>query len=392
MSKLVKYSLPRHTNLAKQTTRYGAAIIDIAIGLLLGLILFYGCFNLIFSNTMNNKNYSNLYSWELYSHLVYYDEATKSNKIYSSTEDYLVYEVPVQYYYLNYVTGVNIEVPSGGDTSHPEKYASLVYDKELTLSDGSKVLPKDYYTMEWFNINVLGIKGDKPESEQNSSFFTYKTDSSGNYIKNELGVPKSKRYDTNKSTVVEITKTDLASYFSEQYQEAYSHYSSLPFVSALTTEVNFINTVELMLSVTLSGLITYVIIPLFFKNGETLGKKIFKLGLANLEGYRYKKHQLLLRFIPFFITCVALTFIPATTLYFDFIIIAVMLLVSFGITMASPKKCAMHDYVARTIVIDTKTSIIFDNMILEEEYLKKEDKLEDEIIMGGEEPEISYEK
>ena len=62
--------------------------------------------------------------------------------------------------------------------------------------------------------------------------------------------------------------------------------------------------------------------------------------------------------------------------------------------MASPKKASLHDFVARTIVIDDKTSIIFENEIEEEAYLLKEDNLEEVVKEegDGEEPEISYEK
>ena len=61
--------------------------------------------------------------------------------------------------------------------------------------------------------------------------------------------------------------------------------------------------------------------------------------------------------------------------------------------MASPKKAALHDFAARTIVIDLHSSTIFLNELEEEAYIAKEDGLvvveKDE---NGEEPELSYEK
>ncbi len=63
--------------------------------------------------------------------------------------------------------------------------------------------------------------------------------------------------------------------------------------------------------------------------------------------------------------------------------------------MASPYKKSLHDYVASTIVIDVRTSIIFDNEVEEEQYLLKEDNLEEEVVEPentGEEPDLKYEK
>ena len=39
-----KYTLPRHTNLAKQTTRFGAAIVDLALVVAGFFVFFFGEF------------------------------------------------------------------------------------------------------------------------------------------------------------------------------------------------------------------------------------------------------------------------------------------------------------------------------------------------------------
>lgn len=385
MGKLVKYSLPRHTILAKQSSRIGAAVVDFAFALVFFFAFYFGCFNIVFSKTTTNAYMSQLSTWQLKSHLVYFDEETQETKIYSSNEDYLVYDTPVKYYYLNYLTGKDIE--------NKERDAAPNYNVEFELEDKTMVLPANYYTVSWYNYNILGINNDNPDSETSSTFFTYVKDSEGNYDKNQFGVPKTKRFDKDKNALVEITKTDLAVYYKEQYIAAYNHLAVQPFYMQLQTKLNFINSLSLMLAILSAGLVNYVIIPYFMKQGATLGKKIFKLGLANIAGYQFKKVMLLPRFIPFLLTVVAACLIPATTFYFSFIVVAVVFLSSFGVMMASPKKCSLHDYTGQTIVIDTKASIIFDDSLLEEQYVMKEDDVEiDELVEGGEEPEISYEK
>ena len=60
--------------------------------------------------------------------------------------------------------------------------------------------------------------------------------------------------------------------------------------------------------------------------------------------------------------------------------------------MASPKKSSLHDFTAQTIVVDDKTSIIFDNEAEEEMYLLKEDNMPLSSPEEGEEPVLKYEK
>ena len=78
------------------------------------------------------------------------------------------------------------------------------------------------------------------------------------------------------------------------------------------------------------------------------------------------------------------------------IVLAVWLtivLVSFTLSMASPKKSSLHDFTARTIVVNAKTSILFSNAAEEEDYIAKEDNLEFERKDNdGEEPSLRYER
>ena len=139
----------------------------------------------------------------------------------------------------------------------------------------------------------------------------------------------------------------------------------------------------------LAGLITYIVIPYFIKNGQTVGKKIFKLGLATYDGYKMNDYQLLLRFVPILVVDLSLLLPFWSTVFSALIIPIVTLLVSFALMMASPKRAALHDFAARTIVIDYESSTIFKNELEEEAYIAKEDGI---VPDDGEEPELRYEK
>lgn len=391
-----KDSLPRHTILAKQSSRLGAAIVDFALMFLGFLGLFYGCFNIIFFNSFTKDDMSKLATYEYHSHLVTLNEETNKSEIVKSTDDYKVYEKVVYYFYTSYLTGENIEIPEGGDASNPLQYAAPNYDRVINVSDEVKMTTKEYYSIAWYNENVLEINpSDYNENglinEQNTAYFTYAKNADGSLDKSVLGVPREKRYNDSTSQMEDITATQLASFYTKKYQEAYYTLVDQPFYANVATHANLYSGISAVLPFVLSGAIFYVVIPLFTKDGKTLGKMIFKISLANYEGFKMKKYQLLLRFIPFFLTCASMLLVTSS-IYICVIIIAVMFLTSFALMMASPKKCAMHDFVARTIVVDSKASHIFENPLEEENFCNKEDKIDEKIVYGGEEPELKYEK
>lgn len=100
------------------------------------------------------------------------------------------------------------------------------------------------------------------------------------------------------------------------------------------------------------------LIPLFSKNGETIGKKIFKIGLVNKYGYKYKKVSIVFRYFSFLIFDVLFTI-------FTFGILFIVNLIMF---FNSKKRRVIHDYVAGSVVIDTSTSIIFKSKKEEDFY------------------------
>lgn len=390
-----KVTLPRHTILAKQSSRIGALIVDFAFTFLLTLGLFYGCFGLIFTNFVTNNDVSKMATYEINSHLVNYNNEEKKTSIIQSDDDYTVYEIPVKYFYMSYLTGENIEVPSGGDTSNPLKYAAPNYDRQVKIDENTYVTTKEFYSVGWYNKNVLGIEdADYTGNEINanvSAYFTYQKDAEGNINKNLIGVPRTERYDSSSNSMVEITPTQLAKQYKDKYIEAYYTLIDQPFYSNLATRVNFYTGLSFVIPFVISSLISYVIIPLFTKDGATIGKLLFKICLANYEGYKFKKYQLLLRIIPLLLVEFSLVFIQSS-IYVCLAIPTIIGLVSFCLMMASPKKSALHDCLARTIVVDKNASVLFNNPIEEEKYLLEEDKKDEKIICGGEEPELKYEK
>ncbi len=369
MDRISRYSLPRHTNLAPLGKRIGASIVDLAIFVAGAAALFFGCSNLIFRHFWTDQMSEVINGYDLDSHLAYLDE--KGEKyFYDSTDDYTVFDNQLRYYYLNYLTGEGIE--------DPEKNAAPNYNEEITLEDGSKVLPKDYYTVSWYNQYVYEMNPSDPFGESKSCYFTYQKDSDDKPLFNEFGVPQSEAYDDEHH----LTNKDRVTFMRLKYRSAYNELTNMDFYAKTYQKFNFLNALKGMIPILVSAIIGYIVVPYFVRNGQTVGKLFFKLGLASMGGYTFNRTRLLLRFVPFLVVWLATTFILYNFVIIASIILTAILISSFALMMASPKHNSLHDYVAQSIVIDNTTSIIFDDSIEEEVYIEQEDKAEEERILA----------
>ena len=349
-----KRTLPRHTLLASQGRRISSAIVDFALFIIISLAFYVCCFSLIIE-PFNKENRISFQSEQINSGLLVEEEGqAKALNSKSSNEEFLS---RLSYYYISYMSGTNVK----------EGLNACRYSDQYN------------YDVSWFNENILGLK----DETVNESLFKYVT-SGGAVDKSLIGVVK------------EGKEVEASSWLQEAYIYAYDSFITIDYVTNMQDSINFLITLEFVLGATMGALITYVFIPLGIKNGKTLGKKINKLSLANYEGYKLKDYQLLLRAVPLLLVLGSLLLPIWSNTFMLLAYILVIFLSSFAFAMASPKKASLHDLVARTIVIDDIGSIIFETPSEEEDYIFKEDGIEQDdnkVIEGdGEEPEISYEK
>lgn len=361
-----RQTLPRHTLLAPLGRRIGATIIDAAITLLMSLVLYFGGTNLIFSSSINTKQ-AYLYTEEYHSHLFKFENERRIS--YNNDVSYETYMDVLSYYYMCYLTGENV-VPTPDYSGDIEFFKAPNYKQYVP---GTETLPKDYYTVAWFNKNVLEIEVDVP-TPTTSAYFMYQTDELGNPDKTKIGVKRDKHYSTTTGTEVTITDTELSNFLSRKYSEAYlSSLSQMDFYKSVNQEIGLLTSICWVIPLSLASIINFVIIPIFTSNSSTIGKKIFKLGLCGIDGYSMEKWRLILRVVPLIVTIVGMFFIPMPSYYFSLVLGALVLMASVALYAASPKHCALHDYAARTLCIDTQASIIFNNSIEEEEFVGAED-------------------
>ncbi len=378
---ITKHSLPRHTNLANQGLRIVAAIFDFAVMIAYFIPLFF-LGNFMFSGVTSPMQ-ATLNEYELNSSLAVVGDNGKLSYLEKDTTtdeiawlNYSNYYYSLKYFYLNYLTG---SVPTEECYRYPKTYvAAPNVDQEFKDEDGNTKKPVDYYTISWFNTKVLGVDDKEPDAYLSTSLFTYPKNDQGEYDKTALAIPKAKHYSEDYEKQIDVTLDDLLTYLNDQYITALKHLRKQNFYEPLANKLAFTTAGIVYGEGLIAFFFCYIFVPLLRKDGATFGKMLLKLGLASKLGFKHAKWQLFLRAIPFVATFTLISFLPFVEIEFLGLIALVMILVSFTFMMASPRRSALHDFTAGTIVIDKKSSIIFDTSADEFAYVSEEDGLIDE--------------
>ena len=338
--------------------RFVALIVDLAIMafVFFGLLIFTQ--NVICQNSSYVINARDeFYGYNVDSGLFVKDEEKGGFKE-RSFEDYKGYQDMFYSYYTDYLVN-----------KCPEKYR-VNYDG------------KENY---WFNVHVLGQPDDRALYDDVSKLnqlvtstgpvlFTYKLDGENNPLYDEIALPVCQNNDPsaliseeeqarlikyfytevdengNQNCYYVIASQDLVNrgFVSNAYNNWYMHYYQLPIAFCFA----------------FSMLIFFFIVPIIFRNGETLGKLMFHLCLVNKLGYRYSRLQLIPRFFFMLAVVMVAYFIFGLSLIF-LGIVTFIALASYGLAIFTKDHKAIHDYIAGTIVANKTHSEIFDNANME---------------------------
>lgn len=128
----------------------------------------------------------------------------------------------------------------------------------------------------------------------------------------------------------------------------------------------------------LAYVVTDIIIPLMFGNGQTPGKKIFSLAVMQTDHTRLRPFSLAVRTVLGKFTVE--TMIPVllcVMIYFGFIGIGgtiamiILFLAQCVALIVTQTDSALHDLMASTVVVDMKSQMIFEDAHAAEEYRQK---------------------
>lgn len=165
----------------------------------------------------------------------------------------------------------------------------------------------------------------------------------------------------------------------QRYMEAYE--ALIADEEVLETYPVVVNLTLLIISLGILAalMITEFIIPLYFKNGQTLGKKIFGIGVMRTDGIKINTGLLLIRcllgkytietMIPtliFIMICFNMVGLMGT------LIIGAIGLLQIILIVATKTNSPIHDLMAQTVVVDMASQLIFDTQEDMIAYKKRE--------------------
>lgn len=260
----------------------------------------------------------------------------------SSNENPSFYIERIYYYYHNFKTNVDIELPTNGEYDPiNDHFASPEYSQEI-----NGVLPVDLYTNEWFSKEILKV-------EEADSFFEIASES-----ESYLASIKVKE-GSNNSEVITFLKNRAYEATGDMYHSDY--------FQAIEKQIEKIQYFIFLPPFAISYGIFFILIPLLFKDGQTLGKKTMAVAVISFDGYSAKKRQILFREVLLFIVIFLLGIVVGIGLT-SFAIIAAGVVLLFIGTLVPKNKRSIFDYAAYTIVIDSIHSVWFKNKVDESRH------------------------
>lgn len=177
------------------------------------------------------------------------------------------------------------------------------------------------------------------------------------------------RYEESYGVIFDITADEYSAMTEQQRQQYDAAYQALVADQEVVYRYNLVLNLTLVIT-TLGILVAYLIlefgVPLLFGNGQTLGKKVFGLGLVRSDGVQMSTLQLFVRTVLGKFTVG--TMIPVylcIMLFFNIVGLGgTLLLMALGVAQAvlmgvTRNHSAIHDLLAGTVVVDIASQRIF---------------------------------
>ena len=279
----------------------------------------------------------------LYSHL-----GKKSNGKYLSytsdeyfektDENYLIID-KLSYFYTVFLAG---------DESKVTTNEKVCPDYNIPIDvDGAQILPKDYYTVKWFNENVLSLPLEGHEASVD--YFAYQKDGE-NIDYTKIGTVNEKYIVTEgETTKVEASK-DMVNYVYDRYRDAVTLLQKQKFYKGATQYLNDVNSLITFLLRMSAVTIFYLIIPLCLKRGKTLGKLFLRLSLVRPNNEPIKRWQVIPRAALALLLPVILYLIP--NIWVQLIVVMGLLIANIILLIVLKDKRVIHDLISLTAVTE----------------------------------------
>lgn len=141
------------------------------------------------------------------------------------------------------------------------------------------------------------------------------------------------------------------------------------------------------ISVLVSSIILEFVVPLLFKNGQTLGKKLFGIAVVRTNGVKITGPVLFIRailgkctmetMVPVFIVIMILSGSLGTV---GFVVLVLLAILQLAMLIITKTNSAIHDLLADTATVDFASQRIFES---NEELLQYKQKVHEEAVRSA---------
>ena len=163
-----------------------------------------------------------------------------------------------------------------------------------------------------------------------------------------------------------------------KFDDAYKKFASDPEVSSKDLLLFNLTIIITSFSLLIAYIVIDIIIPLKFKNGQTLGKKIFGIAVMRTDGVRLTTLQLVVRTVLGKYTIE--TMLPIFLIFMFFVnfmplfcIAGILLIILLQLVFIATTRMrlAIHDAMSGTVCVDLASQLIFNTQDELLEYKKK---------------------
>ena len=177
----------------------------------------------------------------------------------------------------------------------------------------------------------------------------------------------------------ELSEEDKSKYLAAK--EAFSEDQELAYTYLMVINLTLI---IISVGILIAYIICDLVIPLLFKNGQTLGKKIFGIAVMRTNHTRINGISLFIRTIlgKYTIETMVPTLIVIMIMFSQIgivgiVILGLLLILELVVIFSTATRSTLHDLLAMTVVVDMQSQMIFES---EEELIEYKKKLHAEEV------------
>lgn len=170
-------------------------------------------------------------------------------------------------------------------------------------------------------------------------------------------------FDATSAEIAEMSDDERASF--DAATKALSEDSDVQYILGMLLNLTLI---IITFSILLAYLLLEFLVPLLFRNGQTLGKKVFGVGVMREDGVKISAVQLFARTVlgKFTLETMLPVLIVIMILFglmgvLGTVIVLVLIAVQLVMFFATKTNSVIHDKLARTVTVDMASQMIFDS-------------------------------